>query len=71
MSVHLIIKSLLRRKVVTALLLLQLAVTLGLVVNALLLASAAKELVEQPTGLALEQIFTFLLLQLTKMATRQ
>ncbi len=29
MSVHLIIKSLLRRKVVTALLLLQLAVTLG------------------------------------------
>lgn len=58
MSVHLIIKSLLRRKVVTALLLLQLAVTLGLVVNALLLASAAKELVEQPTGLALEQILT-------------
>ena len=58
MSVHLIIKSLLRRKVVTALLLLQLAVTLGLVVNSLLLASAAKELVEQPTGLALEQILT-------------
>lgn len=58
MSVHLILKSLLRRKVVTALLLLQLAVTLGLVVNSLLLASAAKELVEQPTGLALEQILT-------------
>lgn len=58
MSVHLIIKSLLRRKVVTALLLLQLAVTLGLVVNSLLLASAAKDLVEQPTGLALEQILT-------------
>ena len=58
MSVHLIIKSLLRRKVVTALLLLQLAVTLGLVVNSLLLASAAQELVEQPTGLALEQLLT-------------
>lgn len=58
MSVHLIIKSLLRRKVVTALLLLQLAVTLGLVVNSLLLASAAKELVDQPTGLALDQILT-------------
>ena len=58
MSVFLIIKSLLRRKVVTALLLLQLAVTLGLVVNSLLLASAAKELVDQPTGLALEQILT-------------
>ncbi len=58
MSVHLIIKSLLRRKVVTALLLLQLAVTLGLVVNSLLLASAARDLVEQPTGLALEQILT-------------
>ncbi|MBU1620980.1 MAG: ABC transporter permease [Gammaproteobacteria bacterium] len=58
MSVFLIIKSLLRRKVVTALLLLQLAVTLGLVVNSLLLASAAKELVDQPTGLSLEQILT-------------
>jgi putative ABC transport system permease protein len=58
MSVHLIIKSLLRRKVVTALLLLQLAVTLGLVVNSLLLASEAKELVQQPTGLALEQILS-------------
>ncbi|WP_288741906.1 ABC transporter permease [uncultured Rheinheimera sp.] len=58
MSVHLIIKSLLRSKVVTALLLLQLAVTLGLVVNSLLLASAAKELVDQPTGLALDQILT-------------
>jgi putative ABC transport system permease protein len=58
MSVFLIVKSLLRRKVVTALLLLQLAITLGLVVNSLLLASAAKELVEQPTGLALEQILT-------------
>jgi putative ABC transport system permease protein len=58
MSVHLIIKSLLRRKVVTALLLLQLAVTLGLVVNSLLLAGAAKELVDQPTGLDLQQILT-------------
>ena len=58
MSIFLIIKSLLRRKVVTALLLLQLAVTLGLVVNSLLLASAAKELVDQPTGLALDQILT-------------
>lgn len=58
MSVFLISKSLLRRKVVTALLLLQLAVTLGLVVNSLLLASAAKELVDQPTGLKLEQILT-------------
>ncbi|WP_337879678.1 ABC transporter permease [Rheinheimera sp.] len=58
MSVHLIIKSLLRRKVVTALLLLQLAVTLGLVVNSLLLAGAARQLVEQPTGLELEQLLT-------------
>ncbi|WP_419570464.1 ABC transporter permease [Rheinheimera sp.] len=56
MSVHLILKSLLRRKVVTALLLLQLAITLGLVVNSLLLAGAAKELVQQPTGLDLQQI---------------
>ncbi|MFC4654966.1 FtsX-like permease family protein [Rheinheimera marina] len=58
MSVSLIIKSLLRRKVITALLLLQLAVTLGLVVNSLLLAGAAKELVEQPTGLELDQLLT-------------
>lgn len=58
MSVHLIFKSLLRRKVVTALLLLQLAVTLGLVVNSLLLAGAARQLVEQPTGLELEQLLT-------------
>jgi putative ABC transport system permease protein len=58
MSVSLIIKSLLRRKVVTALLLLQLAVTLGLVVNSLLLAGAAKKLVEQPTGMELEQLLT-------------
>lgn len=58
MSVYLISKSLLRRKVVTALLLLQLAVTLGLVVNSLLLAGAAKELVEQPTGLSLEEILS-------------
>lgn len=58
MSVHLMIKSLLRRKVVTALLLLQLAVTLGLVVNSLLLAGAARQLVEQPTGLELEQLLT-------------
>lgn len=54
MSFKLLIKSLLRRKLVTALLLLQLAVTLALIVNSSLLALHAQELLNKPTGLDLD-----------------
>lgn len=54
MSLHLLIKSLLRNKLVTALLLLQLAVTLALIVNSSLLALHAYSLANRPTGLDLD-----------------
>ena len=53
MSLHLLIKSLLRRKVVTVLLLVQLAMTLALLVNSLLLASQTRDKLNEPTGLNL------------------
>ncbi|GGY79959.1 ABC transporter permease [Cellvibrio zantedeschiae] len=54
MSFKLLFKSLLRRKLVVALLLIQLAVTLALIVNSILLALHARELVNRETGLDLE-----------------
>jgi len=55
MSLHLLIKSLLRRKVVTVLLLVQLAMTLALLVNSLLLAMQTRDKLNEPTGLNLPQ----------------
>lgn len=56
MSLHLLLKSLLRRKVVTFLLLVQLALTLALLVNSLLLASQTRDKLNEPTGLDLPHI---------------
>lgn len=56
MSLHLLLKSLLRRKVVTLLLLVQLALTLALLVNSLLLASQTRDKLNEPTGLDLPHI---------------
>lgn len=56
MSIKLLIKSLLRRKVVTVLLFLQLAMTLALLVNATLLAQQAHQLLNQDTGLPLDEV---------------
>lgn len=53
MSLRLIIKTLLRRKMVTGLLLLQLALTLALLLNSLLLASQTRAQLSAPTGLDL------------------
>jgi putative ABC transport system permease protein len=53
MSLHLLIKSLLRRKVVTVLLLVQLAMTLALLINSLLLAMQTRDKLNEPTGLNL------------------
>ncbi len=53
MSLHLLIKSLLRRKVVTVLLLVQLAMTLALLMNSLLLANQTRQKLNEPTGLNL------------------
>jgi len=55
MSLHLLIKSLFRRKVVTVLLLVQLAMTLALLANSLLLASQTRDKLNEPTGLNLPQ----------------
>ena len=54
MSLTLLMKSLLRNKLVTVLLLLQLAVTLALIVNSSLLAIHAHSLTNRPTGLDLD-----------------
>ena len=56
MSIKLLIKSLLRRKVVTVLLFLQLAMTLGLLVNSVLLARQAHDLLEVNTGMPLDEV---------------
>jgi putative ABC transport system permease protein len=61
MSIHLLIKSLLRRKVVTVLLFLQLAMTLGLLVNSVLLARQAHDLLNVETGLPLDEVITILM----------
>lgn len=55
-SLHLIFKSMLRRKVVTSLLLIQLALTLALLSNSSLLALQTWEQLRQPTGLDLDNI---------------
>ncbi len=54
MSFKLIVKSLLRRKLVTCLLLVQLVVTLAFLVNSTLMALHARELLNRDTGLDLE-----------------
>ena len=56
MSFKLLIKSLLRRKVVTVLLFLQLAMTLGLLVNSVLLARQAHDLLDVETGMPLDEV---------------
>lgn len=56
MSFYLLIKGLLSRKVVTALLLLQLAMTLALLLNSILLAQQTHQQLNQPTGLDLNNI---------------
>jgi len=56
MSLQLLFKALLRRKVVTLLLLLQLALTLALLANSLLLASQTRAKLNEPTGLDLPHI---------------
>jgi putative ABC transport system permease protein len=54
MSLYLLCKVLFSRKVVTALLLLQLAMTLALLLNSLLLAQQTQQQLNQPTGLDLD-----------------
>lgn len=54
MSFYLLCKSLFSRKVVTTLLLLQLAMTLALLLNSILLAQQTHQQLHQPTGLELE-----------------
>ena len=54
MSLSLLIKSLLQRKVITALLLVQLTLTLALLSNSVLLSQQAYQLSNQPTGLQLD-----------------
>ena len=56
MSLHLLVKSLLRRKVVTLLLFLQLAMTLALLLNSLLLADQTRQQLAEPTGLDLPHV---------------
>lgn len=56
MSFSLLLKSLLRRKVITALLLVQLALTLALIANSAVLAWQARELANEPTGLQLDNL---------------
>lgn len=56
MSLHLMLKSLKRRKVITSLLLLQLAMTLALLLNSVMLASQTRASLQEPTGLDLDNI---------------
>ncbi len=55
MPLHLLFKSLQRRKMVTVLLLIQLAMTFALLLNSILLAQQTREKLQQPTGLPLNQ----------------
>lgn len=66
MSLQLLFKALLRRKVVTLLLLLQLALTLALLANSLLLASQTRDKLNEPTGLDLPHILQVQLKPTTK-----
>ncbi|RUO35079.1 ABC transporter permease [Aliidiomarina soli] len=54
MSLSLLLKVMLNRKIVTILLLLQLAITLALLLNSVLLAQQTHQQLNQPTGLELE-----------------
>ncbi|MBU1310783.1 MAG: FtsX-like permease family protein [Gammaproteobacteria bacterium] len=56
MSLYLLFKGLLSRKVVTILLLLQLAMTLALLLNSVLLAQQTHKQLNQPTGMDLDNI---------------
>ncbi|MEH8018273.1 FtsX-like permease family protein [Rheinheimera muenzenbergensis] len=56
MSFYLLFKVLFSRKVVTTLLLLQLAMTLALLLNSVLLAQQTRQQLNQPTGLDLDNI---------------
>lgn len=56
MSFHLLLKVLFSRKVVTSLLLIQLSMTLALLLNSILLAQQTHEQLNQPTGLAQQNI---------------
>ncbi|PKM19829.1 MAG: ABC transporter permease [Gammaproteobacteria bacterium HGW-Gammaproteobacteria-15] len=55
MPLHLLFKSLQRRKVVTTLLLVQLAMTFALLLNSILLAQQTRQQLQQSTGLPLQQ----------------
>lgn len=55
MSLSLLLKVMLNRKVVTILLLVQLAITLALLLNSVLLAQQTHQQLNQPTGLELEE----------------
>ncbi len=58
MSSKLLVRSLLRRKVVTVMLFLQRALTLGLLVNSVLLARQAHDLLNVDTGMPLDEVIT-------------
>lgn len=58
MSLHLLLQSLLRRKVVTGLLLLQLAMTLALLLNSIMLAGQTWQKLHEDTGLDLTNSLT-------------
>src|SRR5690606_39867489 len=66
----LLFKSLLRRKMVTALLLIQLAMTFALLLNSMLLAQQTRQKLQQPTGLPLQQTLQ-VQLKPTSIALRQ
>lgn len=70
MSFTFMLKSLLRRKVITLLLLVQLGITLALVVNSIILAQQAHQLANQPTGLDLDNTLN-IQLRLTDRALAQ
>ncbi|KUM52780.1 FtsX-like permease family protein [Rheinheimera sp. EpRS3] len=70
MPLHLLFKSLLRRKMVTALLLIQLAMTFALLLNSMLLAQQTRQKLQQPTGLPLQQTLQ-VQLKPTSIALRQ
>lgn len=61
MSFHLLCKVLFSRKVVTSLLLIQLAMTLALLLNSVLLAQQTQQQLNQPTGLDLDNTLVALL----------
>lgn len=64
-SLRLIIKGLLRRKVITSLLFLQLALTLGLLANSSMLAQQAYQWLTQDFGVPLDEVITVHVLPMT------